>query len=79
MKIFEHISANEIKTNFLMYSHAAEYKNLVTNLLEINFVHRKALFLQVLIFSIKCMHCALIAQLFDFAGTSCSKYFFSSE
>ena len=56
-KIFEHISASEIKTDFLMYSHAAKaYKDFVTNLLEIHFVHRKALFLQVLIFSIKCMY-----------------------
>ena len=57
MKIFEHISANEIETNFLMYSDVAKaYKDLVTNLLEIHFVHRKALFLEVLIFFIKCMH-----------------------
>ena len=32
MKIFEHISASEIKTSFLMYFHAAKaYKDLVTD------------------------------------------------
>ena len=54
MVMCEHVSASKINTNLLPYSmllkHLSANKDLATNLLEILFVHRKVLFLQIISF-----------------------------